>query len=49
VEHQEEHVTFTRDGIVIVRNAVQTLDQKACDVTDRLLTVQPDACLSPNR
>jgi hypothetical protein len=37
VEHQEEDVALARDGVVIVRNAVETLDEKAGDVADRLL------------
>ena len=46
VEHQEEDVALARDGVVIVRNAVETLDEKAGDVADRLLAVQRDARLS---
>ena len=48
VEHQEEQVTLPGDDVVIVRNAVETVDQKARDVADRLLTLQRDAGLFPH-
>ena len=48
VEHQEEHVTLAGDDVMVVRNAVETVDEKARDVGDRLLTVQGDAGLFPH-
>ena len=39
VEDQKEYVALAGDDVVIVRNAVETVDQKASDVADRLLTV----------
>jgi hypothetical protein len=48
VEHQEEHVTLAGDDVVVVRNAVETVDEKARDIAHRLLTTQGDAGLFPH-
>src|SRR5262249_48357733 len=45
MKHQKEHVIFTSDDVVVVRHAVETLDEQPRDVVHWFLTLERDACL----